>query len=146
MSRETVGWGEQYIPAQLRWFKYPKYGCHKEGCKGHQTCAKKTQTMLKKISQMPRLSIKSLHFLKILWHLSKRLVNSREETLKKGDLFEARRIVGSSMEENIYASVARRVDPTRQSNQVDQMIGQSFRGCWKTYNQLKFFEQKHKLN
>ena len=68
---------------------------------------------------MSQLLTKPSCLFKILWHVWKKKKNWRRN-VRHVTFLEAKKMVGSYMGENTYASVAWRVDPIRQSNQENR--------------------------
>ena len=114
---------EQYVPAPLRCFKCQKYGHHREPVdddKHLPNAVKRAQTIWKKIAWKKlnvQITDKIIWFTQDLVRFTKKKRKYLRGNIKRNVSFlEVRKIVGTYMRENSYASVAQREDITNQDN------------------------------
>ena len=110
---------EQYIPAPLRYFKWQKYGHHKEACRRRQTCVKCGEKDPGHVEEDCLKEIKCANCQQdqtayarscAVYKKEKEIIEVKHK--RNVSFLEAKRIVESYMGEISYASVARRVDRT----------------------------------
>ena len=109
-------------------FKCQKYGHHKEAYKGLQTCAKCSEKDPDPVEEDCLKEITCANCQDHLAYARSCDVYKKEKEIievkqKRNVSFkEARKIVGSYMEENSYASVARRADRTNEDNKYRTFV------------------------
>ena len=134
---------EQHVPAPLRCFKCQKYGHHRDAFRGRQICTKCGE---KDPDRVEENCFKQIRFAKC-WRDHPAYIRfcdvCKKEKKKiwwdKSNMSfqEARKIVGTYMGENSYASVARRADTTNQDKyrilgEINPVGSECFRSAWKT--------------
>ena len=109
---------EQYVPAPLRCFKCQKFGHRREACRGRQIyskCGEKDPDHAEKecLKETRCANCQNHHpaYPRTCPVHQKEIIEVKHK--RNVSFLEARRIVGSSMGESSYASVARRADRTK---------------------------------
>ena len=119
---------EQYVPAPLWSFKWQKYGHHREASRGRQTWAKCGE---KDPGHMEEDCLKEIRCANCQDHLayirSFDVFRKEKEILevkhkRKVSFLEARKIVGTYMGKNSYASIARRADTANKDNKYRTLM------------------------
>ena len=114
---------KQYVPAPLRCFKCQRYGQHRESCRGRHTwakCRENNQDYMDENCSKERRCVNCRQNHQA-YARSCEVYKKEKETLevkysRNVSFLEAKKIVGTYMGENNFASVARRVDTINQDN------------------------------
>ena len=122
-----IGYGleriEQHVPASLRCFKCRKYGYHREAC---AKCSEKDpdhveEDCLKEIRCANRQQNHPAYPRScVVYQKEKEIIEVKNN--RNVSFLEARKIVGSYMGENSYATNARRVDTTNQNKKYRILV------------------------